>query len=51
MKLTILALALSMVPEVAQACVTAHVYLNNCIFGGDTLSAQVFDSKSYKERT
>ena len=28
----------------AQACVTAHVYLNNCIIGGDTLSAQVFDN-------
>ena len=47
MKLILLALALSMGPISIEACVTAHVYLNNCIFGGDTLSAQVFDSTSY----
>ncbi|KAF4618599.1 hypothetical protein D9613_009668 [Agrocybe pediades] len=38
-------LALIMLAAAAtQACVTAHVYLNNCIIGGDTLSAQVFDN-------
>ncbi len=26
------------------ACVTAHVYLNNCFLSGDILSAQVFDN-------
>ncbi|MCJ1260586.1 hypothetical protein MMC22_000448 [Lobaria immixta] len=44
MKLTLLGLALSMGPVSINACVTAHVYLRNCIFDGDTLSAQVFDN-------
>lgn len=46
MKFTILSIALIAVPQVAYACVTAHVYLNNCVLGGDVLSAQVFDSES-----
>lgn len=44
MKFTLLAMALSIGPVSIDACVTAHVYLNNCVFGGDVLSAQVFDS-------
>jgi len=38
---TLLALA---VLGKASACVTAHLYMQNCIFGGDTLVVQVFDN-------
>jgi len=30
--------------KTVQACVTAHVYLNSCLIGGDILTAQVFDN-------
>lgn len=43
MRFNLLALALSLGPVSIEACVTDHVY---CIFSGDILSAQVFDSMS-----
>ena len=46
MHLTAVAAASIMLARLAGACVTAHVYLNNCVFGGDVLSAQVYDSES-----
>ncbi|KAK3065489.1 hypothetical protein LTS18_006200 [Coniosporium uncinatum] len=34
---------LTLLPALTSACITAHVYQNNCALSGDSLSAQVFD--------
>jgi hypothetical protein len=44
MKLTPVAIILSQVFAMTSACITAHVYLNNCVLSGDLLTAQVFDN-------
>jgi len=35
---------LTLLPALTSACITAHVYQNNCALSNDILSAQVFDN-------
>lgn len=43
MKFTHIILA-TLTAATAEACITAHAYLRNCVFDGDSLSAQVYDN-------
>lgn len=36
-------LVAALLAPVASACITAHTFMSNCIFGGDFMSVQVYD--------